>query len=336
MANKKAPLPHHPPGFTEAFDSLLLDLGEVAKPGDTRTRKERRRSGEFTGIADVLGWLLRLAELMRKLKPDIACEIARRGYAFGHQQREAPPGLDVIVEHLRRVVTTYLSLDDVPADPFNVLELWGDLKRGFDPIENRFDLPDEQAPQLLILDWKQGHSPRRATDRLAVEVGLDPLPDVLMNALYTASSLLHTTSHERFELLAYRLCEALRHMAMIQREREKTLNARRSRKHADKGASGNTRPAELFALEYLEANHADPESGRVRQKHTIAKEIHARINEEFTQPGDWAATHPNALRMIERWITPRWQQFKRYQQMSETLAAGQLERQQKTQEPGGT
>ncbi|MDR5901045.1 hypothetical protein [Halomonas icarae] len=328
MANKEALPPHQPASFDEAFDSLLLHLGEVAKPGETRTREERLRSGELTGIVDLLRWLLRLAELMRKSKPDIACKVARRGYFFDHQQGGALPGIDVLIEHLRRVAATYLRLDDVPIDPFNILELWDDLTRGFDPIENRFDLPDEQAPQLLILDWNQGHTPRRAADRLAVEVGLDPLPDVLMDTLYTASSLLHTTTHERFELLAYRLCEALRHMAMIQREREKTLNARRSRKHADKGASGNARPAELFALEYLEANHTDPASGRVRQKRAIAKEIHARINEEFTQPGDWAATHPNALRMIEAWITPRWQQLKHYQRMSEALAAGQLERQQ--------
>lgn len=330
---KKAPLPCHPPGLDEAVEALLIDLGEARKPGDTRSRGKRRRDGEFAGIADLLGWLLRLAELMRKTNPEIVGEIARQGYAFDDQKDESPPGLDILIGHLRRVAGTYLRLGDVPADPFEILAVWDGLRRNFDPVENRFGLHSDMAPRLLMLDWdRQRGEPGQATERVAIETGPDPLPDVLLNALYTASSLPHSSGSDRFELFAYRLCEALRHMVMILSEREKTLRARSSRKFVGDLETSNARPAELFALEYIRIHHADPRDGRLRKKRTIAKEIQAAINEEFTKPGDWSAAGDGSLRMIERWITPQWQELKRLEKAGELLTVGHHSRLEKSQD----
>jgi len=332
MANKKAPLPHHPPGFDAALEALLIDLGEARKPGDKRTRSERQQAGELAGIVDLLSLLAGL-----------------RVYP-----REAPERLDAcpkwtrVRARLLELVTLYLGIPSDTLDPFEVLERCNNLKRGPDPLENRFELPD--GSEALGLDaelacWKDepgfanwpGVAGRvdpseLVLDRLAGEVGRDPMPDALARAWLAMASLHHAKSADRLELLAYQFCEALREIAMLQRSRAGTLAARH--KANLRGDSGGARASELFALQYLEARYCDA-AGRVRKKTEIAREIQALLLERNTRPCDWNPSEENSLRTIKGWITAYWRELKAYQR-ADDLIGERLRERRKRQDASDT
>jgi len=312
----KVALPGQPVGFADALEALLLDLGETARPGDSRPRSERERAGEFSGLSSLKRWLLGLT-----LRPHEAAQCLHDHLRWGR-----------VKSQLLRLVEIYL---DIPADieePFEILQRWETLERCLDPVENRFELSRDiefkgLTPELAC--WKDepgfaswssvvGHADpaELVLDRLAGAVGKDPMPDALMNAWFSMTSLYHASTPERLELLTYRLCEALREIAMLQRRRADILSARQ--KANRRGDSGGARASELFALQYLEA-HCYDAAGRLRKKRDIAVEIQSKLLERNTQPTDWNPSEDKAIRTIERWITSCWQELKAYQRADDLL-----------------